>query len=643
MPSSLVSLRKTLLYRSIVIWRTRAFWLRALLCWGIGAAVLFADDLTNFDSRLKIRGSIPPNASIVIIDISEREWSSLEPDARNILKPLKEVVSLSDAFFWNPRSWQRLLDAVLANDPSAVGVNFFFGDNVRVSPGFISQTRATFEDPRIVWGADVDGAGRILLPAFVTSYNANAGLRSMRIDDDGTVRRFSSSRVDVPHLAVRLATLAYTKHPTRRSAVFRDYQEPALINYAGTGDAFKVVGFKDVIENRIEPSLLRGKVVLIGSLANPVEQVQTPLGRMSRTEVTANIIDNVLSGRTVKRLPNWAYVLGLSLLMVASLWVLVSYPQSVALVFFVMTAMLWAAASSWAFDVALLWVPVLAPLVQLIATYMIFLSYRLALNEQRTWRLEQEQVYLSEIEQLKTNFVSMMSHDLKTPIAKIQAICDRLIATVPDSEFAVDLKSLRRSSDDLHRYIQSILQVTKVEAKDFKITKEVTDINEDIERVVSRVAPLANEKSIALKTDLEPMFSIEADTTLIQEVILNLVENAIKYTPEGGRVTIRSREKDDNVEVLVEDTGPGIAPDEQQEIWGKFIRGKSQADALKTPGTGLGLYLVKYFVELHGGRVFLDSRSGPNDHGTRIGFTIPVATAATETPNPDELMTGVDS
>jgi two-component system phosphate regulon sensor histidine kinase PhoR len=627
-PTSLRRLRKTLLYNSIVAWRTRAFWLRALLCFGIGAAVLFADDFTNFDSRLQIRGPKPASADVVIIDISEREWSSLDPDARNILKPLKEVISLSDAFFWNPRPWERLLTAVLADDPAAVGINFFFGENIRISQSFINQTRATFEDPRIIWGADVDGAGRVLLPAFATSYNVNVGLRTFRSDDDGTVRRFSSSLLQIPHLAVRVATLANLKNP--KSNVFRDFQQPTLINYAGTADVFKVVKFKDVIENRIDPTLLRGKIVLIGSLNNPVEQLQTPLGRMSRTEITANLVDNVLNGKTVRRLPMWANLSLLAMLMIASLWILVSYPQSVALVFFVMTGLLGAAASAWTFDVALLWIPLLAPLIQLIATYIVFLSYRLTINEQRTWRLEQEQVYSQEIEQLKTNFVSMMSHDLKTPIAKIQAICDRLLATHPDSELVVDLRSLRRSSDDLHRYIQSILQVTKVEAKDFKITKEVTDINDDIERVMTRISPLAQEKKIWLKSDLEPMFSIEADTTLIQEVILNLLENAIKYTPEGGRVTISSREKNDNVEVVIEDTGPGIALDEQKEVWGKFIRGKSQADALKTPGTGLGLYLVKYFIELHGGRVFLDSRSEPDNHGTKIGFLIPVAAGSAE-------------
>ncbi len=85
-------------------------------------------------------------------------------------------------------------------------------------------------------------------------------------------------------------------------------------------------------------------------------------------------------------------------------------------------------------------------------------------------------------------------------------------------------------------------------------------------------------------------------------------------------MSITSSEKDDNVEVLVEDTGPGIAPEEQKEIWGKFTRGRS-LDTLPT-GTGLGLYLVKYFIELHGGTVFLSSELGT---GTRIGFKIPIA------------------
>lgn len=627
MSERLEPLRKYLLYHGLVIWRTKAFWLRALVCWAIGSALLMSDDLGNFDSRLQIRGPRPSTADVVIVDVSEREWNAfVEPESRNVLRPLKEVISLTDTFFWNESTWERMLEAILSDEPASIGVMFFFGDNVRPRTQ-TPKSRSIFADPRVIWGADVDSAGRLLVPAFAETYNSNVGLRGVRADDDGTVRRFQSSILQIPHIGVRIAEVASQRlklKPTRK-----DYQSQALINYAGPADVFRVVSFRDLLEGRVDPETFRDKIVLIGNLSSPLEQMQTPLGRMSRTEVMANIVDNVMLDKTVIQLPKPVYVGLLALLMVASMWVLVSYPQSVALVFYVMTGILWASSSAYAFDVLLVWIPVLAPLVQLAFTYIVFLSYRLALNEQRTWRLEQEQKYLSEIEQLKTNFVSMMSHDLKTPIAKIQAICDRLLTAVPDSEIAPDLKSLRRSSDDLHRYIQSILQVTKVEAKDFKIAKEVTDINENIEKVVGRLKPLADEKAISLETNLEPMFSIEADTTLIQEVILNLVENAIKYTPKSGRVTITSSERDDNVEVVVEDTGPGIAPEEQKEIWGKFTRGRGQETG--PAGTGLGLYLVKYFVELHGGSVFLSSELGK---GTRIGFKIPIASEsadATET------------
>lgn len=622
------STRKFALYHALVVWRTKAFWLRVLLCWAIGSLVLMNDEVSDYDLRLKIRGPRPSPASVVIVDISERDWNSVEPETQNVLRPLKEVFNLSDAFFWNPISWELLLSRLLDAEPAAIGVTFFFGENIRMPFGSSTygvtllspRARALFENPKVIWGADVDGTGRVLVPRFATTYNSNVGLRGVRADDDGTVRRFATSNVQVPHMAIRLAELA---NPALNGYVSEHYQRPALINFSGPAEAFRVVKFTDVVTGRAPRELFMGKVVVVGSLSSPMEQVQTPLGKMSRSEVVANIADNIVGKRTVERWPNWVYVTLLWVLMIGSLWILTSYPQSVALVFFVVAGILWAAASAWSFDVAHVWIPVLSPLAQLIVTYIVFLSYRLSLNEQKTWRLQQEQKYLSEIEQLKTNFVSMMSHDLKTPIAKIQAICDRLIATVPDGDVNNDLKSLRRSSDELHRYIQSILQVTKVEAKDFKISMEVMDINENVEKVVARLLPLAREKAIRIDTHLEPMFSIEADTTLVEECIHNLVENAIKYTPSGGHVKVTSEERDDNVFVVVEDSGPGIAPDEQKDIWGKFTRGSSTL--METKGTGLGLYLVKYFVELHGGRVFLESEPGD---GTRIGFSLPIAAEA---------------
>jgi len=644
MNKRLDDLQKFVHYNALVAWRTKDFWVRALLCWIIGAAMLANDEVTNFDMRLKIRGPRPSSDKVVIINVPEREWAALiaqsellhNPSAlsqsRNVIRPLKEITSVNDSFFWNSMVWEDLLRQVLSAEPAAVGITFFFGDNIHW-PQTTPSALAVFEDSRIVWGAERDNSGRILVPLFASTYNTNVGLRGLRMDDDGNVRRFMSSPIQIPHLGVRLAALAAPRLADRAD---REYLSPTLINFSGDGESFKIINARDIVEGNFEPEALKGRVILIGSLESPLEQMQTPLGRMSRTEIIANITDNVLNQSSVIRLRATVYLSLLAALMIAAIWVLITYPQSVTLVIFTLAAIVWSAASAWAFDVFHFWLPVFSPLAQLTITCIVFLSYQLALNERRTWRLEQEQLYLSEIERLKSNFVSMMSHDLKTPIAKIQAICDRLIAAMPTAEITQDLRTLRRSSDELHRYIQSILQVTRVEAKDFQIQKEVMDINDSIERVFSRLQPLAKEKNLRMEKVLEPMFSIEADTTLIQEVIHNLIENAIKYTPAvspsgtPGRIVVTSQERDDNVVVVVEDNGPGIDPRDQKEIWLKFTRGQHQTTGGQSGhtdnrGTGLGLYLVKYFIELHGGQVFLESTPGV---GTKVGFSIPITEEA---------------
>lgn len=616
-------LRKYLLYHLLLVWRTKDFWLRAIGCWLIGVALLSSDESSNYDLRLQARGQQPSHSRIVLVDLGDRDWIFHNQDSHNILKPLKEIVTLNDAYYWHPQSWEKLLSNLLTASPRAIGVTLFFGENIR-SERLSPKSREIFEDPRIVWGADIDSNGRILVPLFSSMYNTNVGLRTLRSDDDGVLRRFSSSHVQVPHLAMRLAALANSDF---HSWVERPVASSALINFAGDHRSFTVLSAKDIVEGRIPAEALYGSIVIVGPLNAPMEFLQTPLGRMSRTEIVANIADTLLEKKIISHWPMPVYFALLAFLMSASIWVLITYPQSVTLVIFTLAAVVWTAISTWAFDSWHLWIPVLSPLVQLTVTCIVFLSYQLAINERRTWSLQQEQKYRSEIEQLKTNFVSMMSHDLKTPIAKIQAICDRLLTVVPDPALAQDLKSLRRSSDDLHRYIQSILQVTKVEAKDFRIQKEVTDINDNIERVVARLRPLAAEKSLEITTHLEPMFSIEIDTTLIQEVIHNLIENAIKYSEPGGSVNVISQEKDDKVFVVVEDTGPGIDPAEHQNIWRKFTRGRHQISNAggEIKGTGLGLYLVKYFIELHGGQVFIESALGK---GTRIGFSIPIGDQA---------------
>lgn len=614
------------------LWRKRTIVVRAVLCWAVGAILIAFDHAGTHDVRYRIRGARPDalDSRIVIVDVTEKDWLTLDPQIRNVLRPLKEVSSGGDALFWNTSLWEKVLSRLLADLPLAVGVTFHFGEGVRVGPTG-AATRALFNDTRIVWGADLDSAGRALIPVFATTYNRNVAVRSLRVDDDGTLRRYSSSLVQIPHMGTRLAEIArIAERPRAQSeGEFRSLDSgvdehlrdgPMELNFLGAAGSFPTVSVRDLLEGRVPPEAFHGKIVIIGNRSDAGELFTTPLGRMSRAEVIANITDNQLRGMTPKRISLWFSFLISAFLVFWAVIFILNYPQPVVLVGLSIAAMGWFSLSAWMFDSFAVWLPAIGPVAQLGITYIVFLSHKVAANEARNWRLEQDRKATQELEQLKTNFVSMMSHDLKTPIAKIQAICDRLLSNASAiPSLTDDLRNLRRSSDDLHRYIRSILQVTKIEAREFAIQREPVDPNEAIDHVVARLLPLAREKGVELKAELEPMFSIEVDPTLFEEMVHNLVENAIKYTPRGGRVAVSSTEIDGKVLVTVKDTGPGINKTDHDRVWAKFTRG---TDANSTAsGTGLGLYLVKYFVELHGGDVFLESETG---QGTTIGFRLPV-------------------
>jgi K+-sensing histidine kinase KdpD len=297
-----------------------------------------------------------------------------------------------------------------------------------------------------------------------------------------------------------------------------------------------------------------------------------------------------------------------------------NYPQFLALFVLIFVQLVYTVASIFLFDYFNLWIPLFASVVSCFATYIIFISFQLTLKDYMNVQLEKERQFLFDVEELKNNFLSLISHDLKTPIAKIQAICDRMLAEAPSSTITGDVTSLREEASELHRYIQTILQITRVESRDFRIKKDASDINEIISTAVGKLQVLAKNKKIDLVLDLEPMFLIEVDAVLMREVVLNLIENAIKYTQEGGRVVVSSREIEDQVYVMVEDNGPGVPKEEQERIFDKFYRGELGKNQPK--GSGLGLYLVKYFVELHSGKIIFDSEP---KRGTKVGFRLPLA------------------
>lgn len=596
------------------LWKARGLWLRILFCWVLGCSIVFFDEIKDYDMRFRFRGAQEAEKKIVLVYFDQDDWSAWHgPSAgNNLLRSLKEYQVISDSFFWRSKTWDMLLGKILAQNPRALGVTFFFSDQL---PKPDESLRA-LSDPRVIWAGQLDSEGRPALPLMANNYGYNVALVDLREDEDRVLRRFSSPLAPLPHMGLKLAE---SQNGSSVQELGTFLGETKLINFRGSPLVFPSVSALAVLQNRVPPSFFKDKIVIVGSRSVQSHQYQTPLGRMSRADILAQIVDNVLNKRWITRTPTWICAFYLLAVLLMTVMVLTNYPQTVAFVFLLWLCLGATALSLGVFDSFYLWVPARSTVILTLFTYVVFLGYQLSVKENQTWRLEQETALLSELDQLRNNFVSLISHDLKTPIAKIQAICDRLMAGTVAAEVREGLQNVRKESVELHRYIQSILQLSRLEASHTQVRKEATDINELVEKVILQLHPLSVDKRQTLNMHLEPMFSLEVDAVMMQEVIMNLIENAIKYTPNDGMIDVRTQEVDDRVIFTVKDNGPGISAEDRVHIFEKFFRGQAQQSTIK--GTGLGLFLVKYFIELHGGEVFLESDLGK---GTRVGFALPL-------------------
>jgi two-component system, OmpR family, phosphate regulon sensor histidine kinase PhoR len=586
----------------IFLLRRRGFVLRTLICWAMGCLILVSDEVNSYDYRLQIRGDQPATSEIVLVTLKPSDIPRLQRN-KNLLRELEK----SESSFWEENLWYHLLNGILLQNPKAIGVTLLF-PNWSASLSVNQRINKVLTDPKIFWAAATVGMDRPLLPAFADFRMTNVGAVDFLKDEDGIVRRFYSPSSEYPHLAEKITGVNLV-----------DGWNPRFINFRGSPRVFSQYSASDVLSGRVSAESFKNKIVLIGAEGVVSHQVQTPLGGQHRAVVLAHIADNLLQDRWIHRFSYQNYTVMLLLVLLVALFLITQYPQSVALVLLLWLGLLTGALSVWVFDSHYYWLPLASPVLMIAVTWTIFVGYQANRLERKSWQLQQEQKYLSELEQLKNNFVSLISHDLKTPIAKIQSIVDRLLSQNQKEEMALDLRALRFSSEELHKYIQSILKVLRVESRDFRLHREICDINELVSEAIQILHPLAFEKSVELRSQLEPIFSIEADTTLMREVLVNLIENAIKYTAPGGHVLIKTKETENQVQVRIQDTGEGIPPEEVELVWKKFVRGREQD--MKTKGTGLGLYLVKYFIELHGGSVHLESEL---KKGTVVSFSLPL-------------------
>ena len=223
---------------------------------------------------------------------------------------------------------------------------------------------------------------------------------------------------------------------------------------------------------------------------------------------------------------------------------------------------------------------------------------------------------------MRNDFVSFVTHQLRTPLSGIRWMLELAAETADPAEKASYIGDAHESANRLIGLVNDLLDLSRLESGKLPVTVEPVRLREMTEAVVGEVATLVREKRHVLDVESIPDLPVAMlDGQLTRQVILNLVSNAIKYTPPGGRIAIRISREDGSLRWSIQDNGIGVPPSSQKRLFEKFFRAEN-AHAVDTEGTGLGLYLVRLIVERLGGRIACESEEG---RGTIFYFNLPLA------------------
>jgi signal transduction histidine kinase len=224
----------------------------------------------------------------------------------------------------------------------------------------------------------------------------------------------------------------------------------------------------------------------------------------------------------------------------------------------------------------------------------------------------------------KSEFLANMSHELRTPLNSIigfsEVLKDKMFGELnpKQAEYVQDIHSAGRH---LHSLIDDILDLSKIEAGRMELQLSRFDLRSLIRDAVTVMHERAKNKDIVLDVAVpENLGEIKADERKLKQILLNLLSNAVKFTPKGGRITVTAVAHNPGIQISVADTGIGIAPADQEIIFEEF-RQAGHDDSHEREGTGLGLALARKFVEMHGGRIWVESEVGK---GSTFTFTLPL-------------------
>jgi signal transduction histidine kinase len=543
---------------------------------------------------------------------------------------------LGETYPYTYASHTRLMDRLMVDEPAVI--NYFVSllePDSQVEARYQTEFHESIKGyspsgDRFKFGTEIDNLGELIPPEHLRDVGYYLGQLykdQLVFSKDEVVRRaiLNISGEDSLHLWTakrfrELQGLPAMDATAYKGAYYNSEADAnfAMFKYSGNplDNRIPTIPFHRVVVGNFPKGFFKDKIVLVGSqyLSNSSDFVQTPFekefNRTPKLAVHADVIESLVSEKTVYDVDDLVTQIA-SIFIAILLSFIISRVQpvkglmiTILLIFgILLTCYLTFITLGW-------WIKLSHLVLSIFVVYYIWVPFRAIEEYQTRYAIQEETKLLKQVDNLKQNFISLMSHDLKTPVAKIAGIADILKIKFKNTDEQTELiDNVVNSTKELNNFINSILDLTKIESQNLTLRKESKDVNKIIEGIIEKLEFEANAKEMQIETELSPLYPIQIDTVLMNRVISNLVENALKYAGKGKSVSVKTWDDADWVYVEISDNGVGVSTDDLAHIFDKFYRVKNDSThAIK--GSGLGLYLVKYFIELHNGVITATSQLG---------------------------------
>ncbi len=629
---------------------------------GIFVSILFGYNLLDrlewmmYDMKFHLRGELPIDKRIVIVAVDEQS--------------LNEI----GRWPWNREYHAELIDKLSLAGARTIGMDILFVEpnieNFSQDRRLIEATKASGNVVSLVtWGSN-RGELQWIEP-FSQLAEVSAGLGHGNAEDsvDGIVRQvelvqdISGKRFYTFGLEVARNYLKVDKiHDLVNAFAVGNLRVPRGIMYINfAGSRFDKISYYRVLRGEFPADYFKDKIVLVGCTARGMgDEKSIPFSKYSGlsngVEIQANIIKTILNESYIVPIKKTAIILIILILgLIMSLLIRgVKIKDDILMTISILAGIILISFLLFAF------LHVHLPVVSLLLTVLLvstgiglakILSVEHNLHKKiielfkgsqkeegmedavetiarLTRELEITNKQLQEATETKSRFLANMSHELRTPLNSIigfsEILKENTFGDLNEKQTKY-VNNIHVSGKHLLTLINDILDLSKVEAGKIEIKIEEFSLKEILGECQTLIKTLASKKNILLEVKIEGISTINADPVRFKQIMYNLLSNAIKFTPDGGRVDVEAMSVNEMIQVSVKDTGIGIAEEDKKKVFEEFVQIDSSYSR-QYAGTGLGLPLTKKLIELHGGKIWLESEP---QKGSTFTFILPLQSKET--------------